>query len=74
MYCLGMQLGGFYKAIVNKYANLISVIDPSDYNSGDPGDTSEALSAGLFPLWTDVGGPKWVSDQTTYLTGYQFRV
>ena len=69
---MGMQLGGFYKAIVNKYANLISVIDPSDYNSGSPGDTSEALSAGLLPLWTDVGGPKWVSDQTTYLTDTNF--
>jgi hypothetical protein len=68
----GMQLGGFYKSICNKYANLISVIDPSDYNSGDPGDTSEALSAGLLPLWTDVGGPKWVSDQTTYLTDTNF--
>jgi len=68
----GMQLGGFYKAIVNKYANLISVIDPTDYNSGDPGDTSEALSSGLLPLWTDVGGPKWVSDQTTYLTDTNF--
>lgn len=68
----GMQLGGFYKAIVNKYANLISVIDPSDYNSGDPGDTSEALSSGLLPLWTDVGGPKWVSDQTTYLIDTNF--
>ena len=62
----GMQLGGFYKAIVNKYANVISIIDPSDYNSGDPGDTSEALDAGLLPLYSDVGGPKWVSDQTTY--------
>jgi len=62
----GMQLGGFYKAIVNKYANLISIIDPSDYDSGSPGDTSEALSAGLLPLYTDIGGPKWVSDQTTY--------
>lgn len=69
---MGMQLGGFYKSICNKYANLISVIDPSDYNSGDPGDTSEALSDGLLPLWTDVGGPKWVSDQTTYLTDTNF--
>ena len=69
---MGMQLGGFYKSICNKYANLISVIDPSDYNSGDPGDTSEALSNGLQPLWTDVGGPKWVSDQTTYLTDTNF--
>lgn len=62
----GMQMGGFYKAIVNKYANLISIVDPSDYNSGDPGDTSEALSSGLLPLFTDVGGVKWVSDQTSY--------
>lgn len=62
----GMQAGGFYKAIVNKYANVISVIDPSDYDSNNPGDTSEALEAGLLPLFTDVGGPKWVSDQTTY--------
>ena len=63
---MGMQLGGFYKAIVNKYANVISIIDPSDYNNGDPGDTSEALNAGTLPLYTDVGGVRWVSDQTTY--------
>jgi len=63
---MGMQLGGFYKAIVGKYANVISIIDPSDYNNGNPGDTSEALTAGLLPLYEDVGGPKWVSDQTTY--------
>lgn len=69
---MGMMLGGFYKSICNKYANVISIIDPSDYNSGDPGDTSEALSAGLLPMWTDVGGPKWVSDQTTYLTDTNF--
>jgi hypothetical protein len=62
----GMQAGGFYKAIVNKYANVISLQDPTDYDSGDPGDTSDALSAGLLPLYTDVGGVKWVSDQTTY--------
>jgi len=62
----GMQAGGFYKAIVNKYANVISLVDPADYNSGSPGDTSEALSAGLLPLFTDVGGVRWVSDQTTY--------
>lgn len=68
----GMQLGGFYKNITNKYANIISIIDPSDYNSGDPGDTSEALNAGLLPLYTDVGGPKWVSDQTTYTADSNF--
>jgi hypothetical protein len=62
----GMQAGGFYQAIVNKYANLISIVDPSDYDSGSPGDTSEALEAGTLPLFTDVGGVRWVSDQTTY--------
>jgi len=62
----GMQAGGFYQAIVNKYANLISLVDPSDYDSGSPGDTSEALDAGTLPLFTDVGGVRWVSDQTTY--------
>lgn len=62
----GMQAGGFYKAIVNKYANMISIVDPTGYNNGDPGDTSEALDAGLLPLYTDTGGVRWVSDQTTY--------
>ena len=61
-----MQLGGFYRSITNKYANLISVIDPSDFDSGNPGDVSEALDAGLLLLFTDVGGPKWVEDSTTY--------
>lgn len=68
----GMQAGGFYKAIVNKYANVISLTDPSGYNSGDPGDTSDALSAGLLPLYTDIGGVKWVSDQTTYTADSNF--
>ncbi len=64
--CAGMQAGGFYKAIVNKYANIISIVNPSDYDSGSPGDVSEALDAGTLPLYTDVGGVRWVSDQTTY--------
>jgi hypothetical protein len=68
----GMQAGGFYKAIVNKYANVISLMDPSGYSSNDPGDTSDALSAGLLPLYTDVGGVKWVSDQTTYTADSNF--
>lgn len=62
----GMQAGGFYQAIVNKYANIISVVDPADYDSGSPGYTSEALDAGTLPLFTDTGGVRWVSDQTTY--------
>lgn len=68
----GMQAGGFYKAIVNKYANIISIVDPSDYDSGSPSDNSEALNNGLLPLYTDVGGVKWVSDQTTYTADSNF--
>jgi len=63
----GMQAGGFYKAIVNKAANIISYIDPVGFDSGDPGDVSDALSAGLLFLSTDTSrAGYWVSDQTTY--------
>ena len=62
----GMQAGGFYKAIVNKYANVISFSDPSDFDSGNPGDVEEALSSGLLFLTADTAGDRWVSDQTTY--------
>ena len=63
----GMQAGGFYKAIVNKAANVISYVDPVGFDSGDPGDVSDALSAGLLFLSKDTGrAGYWVSDQTTY--------
>lgn len=62
----GMQTGGFYKSITNKYANVISFIDPDDFDSGDPGFVEEALNAGLLILMKDTAGNKWVSDQTTY--------
>lgn len=62
----GMQAGGFYKAIVNKFANVISFQDPSGYDSGSPGDVEDALSAGLLMLTQDTAGDRWVSDQTTY--------
>lgn len=63
----GMQAGGFYKAIVNKAANIISYIDPVGFDSGDPGDVSDALSAGLLFLSQDTSrAGYWVSDQTTY--------
>jgi hypothetical protein len=62
----GMQTGGFYKAIVNKFANVISYLDPSGFDSGSPGDVEDALDAGLL-FWTkDTAGVRWVSDQTTY--------
>lgn len=62
----GMQGGGFYKAIVNKLANVISFTDPSGFDSGSPGDVEDALDAGLLMLMADASGSRWVSDQTTY--------
>ncbi len=62
----GMQAGGFYKSITNKFANVISFIDPSGFDSGSPGDVEEALDAGLLFLTQDTAGNRWVSDQTTY--------
>jgi hypothetical protein len=62
----GMQAAGFYKAIVNKLANVISYEDPTDFDSGSPGDIEEAIDAGLLFLEKDIAGNKWVSDQTTY--------
>jgi hypothetical protein len=63
----GMQAGGFYKSILNKAANIISFVDPSGFDSGDPGDVEDALSAGLLFLSQDTGrAGYWVSDQTTY--------
>jgi hypothetical protein len=62
----GMQAGGFYKAIVNKFANVISFKDPSGFDSGSPGDIETALDNGLLFMEKGVVGNKWVSDQTTY--------
>lgn len=62
----GMQAGGFYKSITNKFANVISFEDPSGFDSGSPGDVEEALDAGLLVLTKDAAGNRWVSDQTTY--------
>ena len=62
----GMQSAGFYKSLTNKFANVISVIDPSDFDSGNPGDVEDAIDAGMFFLQTETAGSKWVVDQTTY--------
>lgn len=62
----GMQAAGFYKAIVNKFANVISFEDPVGFDSGSPGDIEAALDAGLLFLEKGIVGSKWVSDQTTY--------
>ncbi len=62
----GMQAAGFYKGITNKFANLISFVDPTGFDSGNPGDIETALESGLLILQKDTSGSKWVSDQTTY--------
>lgn len=62
----GMQAAGFYKSICNKAANIISFIDPSGYDSGNPGDVEDALESGLLVLSSDTTRNYWVSDQTTF--------
>lgn len=62
----GMQSAGFYKGLVKKFANVISFIDPSGFDSGKPGDVESALEAGLFFLEKATAGNRWVSDQSTY--------
>lgn len=62
----GMQAGGFYKAIFNKAANIISYEDPTGFDSGSPGDVSDALDAGLLILANDTTRNYWVSDQSTW--------
>jgi hypothetical protein len=62
----GMQSGGFYKSICNHLANVVSFQDPVGYDSGDPDNVSDALTAGLLVFTQDTNGIPWVSDQTTY--------
>lgn len=62
----GMQTGGFYKSITNKFANVISFIDPSGFDSGSPSNVEDALDAGLMFLTKEIAGNRWVSDQTSY--------
>lgn len=63
---VGMQVAGFYKSIVGKYANVISFEDPSGFDSGSPGDIETAIDSGLLFLEKDNTASKWVVDQTTY--------
>lgn len=62
----GMQTGGFYKSICNHLANVVSFTDPVGYDSGDPDQVSDALTAGLLVLSQVNSGITWVSDQTTF--------
>lgn len=68
----GMQTAGFYRAIVNKLANVISFEDPTGFDSGSPGDVERALDVGLLFLEQDISGSKWVSDQTSYALDTNF--
>ena len=64
-----MQAAGFYKGIVNKYANCNGVVQAAgDYNDQNDDQETTALLAGLLPLRRDLdaGGVLFVSDQTTY--------
>ena len=62
----GMQSAGFYKGITHKYANVVSFIDPSGFDSGNNGDMEAALESGIMFLENTPTGSRWVSDQTTY--------
>jgi hypothetical protein len=62
----GMQSAGFYKSIVKRFANVISFIDPSGFDSGNPGDVSDALDSGILFMENANAGVRWVSDQTSY--------
>lgn len=62
----GMQAGGLYKNITNKFANVISFEDPSGFDSGSPGDIETAIDSGLLFMEKAIVGNKWVVDQTTY--------
>lgn len=64
----GMQAAGFYRGIVQKYANISGELQAAgDFNDQDDDAMETALIAGLLPLRRDTnGGFYWVSDQTTY--------
>lgn len=68
----GMQSAGFYKSLMKKFANVISVIDPSGFNNGSPGSVEDALDSGIMFMEKVTAGIRWVSDQSTYLKDQNF--
>lgn len=62
----GMQSAGFNESITAKKANVISHIDPSGFDSGNQGDVSDAIDAGMMFLQAETAGSFWVVDQTSY--------
>lgn len=63
---VGMQTAGFYKAIIGKFANVITFEDPTGFDSGNPGQIEDAIESGLLFLEKLITGNVWTSDQTTY--------
>lgn len=63
-----LQAAGFYRAIVNKSANVSGVVhNAGDFSDRDDTLMEDALQAGLLPMKrSDTGGYVWVSDQNTY--------
>lgn len=63
-----MQLAGFYKAIVRKFANINGALQAAkDFDDQDDTQVEDALLSGLLPMRrAETGGWYWVSDQTTY--------
>lgn len=70
----GMQAAGFYRAIVNKGANISGAVQAAgDFNDQNDSQVEQALLAGLLPMRkVPNGGYKWVSDQTTYTVDNNF--
>lgn len=70
-----MQSAGFYRAIVKKGINCSGVLQAAaDFDARKIGDKEEALLAGLLCAERDprLGGFRWISDQTTYLSDNNF--
>lgn len=63
----GMQAAAGYKGIVKKFAQITGFVNPVGFNSQNPGQTADALQAGLMFLESvTTGGYRWTSDQLTY--------
>lgn len=70
----GMQAAAGYKGIVKKFANVSGIQLPyGDFDPSNPGDTEDALKAGLlFMERVPTGGFRWFSDQSTYTVDNNF--
>lgn len=70
----GMQAGGFYRPIVNKFINVTGALVPGGgFNDQLDSNLTTALKKGLCPIIADDdGGFRWVSDQTTYTADPNF--